>query len=219
MSTNALSLVSARRRSALSRALGPQIAAALEADDVVEAMVNADGVVWLDRVGAGLIATVHSLSAPDREAAIRLLAHEAGELVGEDRPFLATILPDSAARVQALLPPLVEAPVLTIRKRAKVVFSLSDYVRDGIATGSASGAFVNGGSRAPKHCRRRRDGSGKTTLLNALLAEDAFHRARRHLGGHCRTSMRQSELRAAHQAHGAARRHARSGAIHAASAA
>ena len=51
--------------------------------------------VWLDRVGQGLSRRRTSLSAADREAAIRLLAHEAGEIVGEDRPALATILPDS----------------------------------------------------------------------------------------------------------------------------
>lgn len=108
---------SVRRRSALARALGFDVAEALAATDVVEVLINADGRVWIDRVGGGLALTEHRLAASDREAAIRLLAHEAGETVGEDRPALATTLPDSAARVQALLPPLVEAPVLAIRKR------------------------------------------------------------------------------------------------------
>ncbi|MDX2275743.1 MAG: P-type conjugative transfer ATPase TrbB, partial [Hyphomonadaceae bacterium] len=110
MSAGAIPLVTARRRSALARALGPAIAEALNAADVVEALINADGRLWLDRIGVGLIATPHTLSPQDREAAIRLLAHEAGEIVGEAHPSLQTILPDSAARVQALLPPLVDAP-------------------------------------------------------------------------------------------------------------
>ena len=178
MSAAIPSLVTARRRSALARALGPAIAAALEAPDVIEALVNADGVVWLDRVGVGLVATPHRLSASDREAAIRLLAHEAGEMVGEDQPALSTILPDSAARVQALLPPLVEAPVLAIRKRPSVIYTLADYVRDGIATPAQA-------SMLAAAVRDRRNivvaggtGSGKTTLLNALLAEEPFQAAR-----------------------------------------
>ena len=178
MSAVAPSLVTARRRSALARALGPAIAAALEAPDVIEALVNADGVVWLDRVGVGLVATPHRLSASDREAAIRLLAHEAGEMVGEDQPALSTILPDSAARVQALLPPLVEAPVLAIRKRPAVIYTLADYVRDGIATPAQATTLAAA-------VRDRRNivvaggtGSGKTTLLNALLAEEPFQAAR-----------------------------------------
>ncbi len=178
MSATPLSIVTARRRSALTRALGPSIAAALEAEDVVEALVNADGRVWLDRVGVGLIATGHVLSAPDREAAIRLLAHEAGETVGEDRPALATILPDSAARVQALLPPLVDAPILAIRKRPSAIFTLTDYVRDGIAT-EAQAAMLAQAVRAKRNIVvAGGTGSGKTTLLNALLAEEPFRQSR-----------------------------------------
>ncbi len=167
-----------RRRSALARALGPAIASALDAPDVVEALVNQDGVVWLDRIGAGLVMTAHRLSAHDREAAIRLLAHEAGETVGEDRPALATILPDSAARVQALLPPLVEAPILAIRKRPGVIYTLADYVRDGVAT-QAQAARLSGAVREGRNIVvAGGTGSGKTTLLNALLAEDSFQKAR-----------------------------------------
>jgi len=171
-------LPQARRRSALERALGPAIAAALAQDDVVEVLINADGQVWLDRVGAGLAPTGARLSAADAEAAIRLLAHEAGETVGEHRPMLATILPDTAARVQAVLPPLAAAPILAVRKRPSRIFTLDDYVRQGVASsaqvetlraavGERANIVVAGGT-----------GSGKTTLLNALLAEAAFSEER-----------------------------------------
>lgn len=178
MNAPLISIGAARRRSALARALGPAIAEALEAPDVVEALVNADGRLWLDRIGAGLIETEYRLSPQDREAAIRLIAHEAGETVGEHRPSLQTILPDSAARVQALLPPLVEAPILAIRKRPAAIFTLADYVRDGIATAEQA-------RRLSDALREKRNivvaggtGSGKTTLLNALLAESVFQEAR-----------------------------------------
>lgn len=169
---------SSRRRSALARALGANIAAALDAPDVVEVLINADGRVWIDRIGAGLALTDHRLAANDRETAIRLLAHEAGETVGEDRPALATILPDSAARVQALLPPLVEAPVLAIRKRPAIIFTLDDYVRDGIATPEQAAALRQAVASRQNIVVAGGTGSGKTTLLNALLAEPAFAAAR-----------------------------------------
>src|SRR5262249_52697642 len=128
--------------------------------------------------GLGLVETVHTLSARDREAAIRLLANEAGELVGENHPSLQTILPDSAARVQALIPPLVREPVLAIRKRPSMIYTLDDYVRDGIATQAQA-------ARLAQAVREKRNiivaggtGSGKTTLVNALLAEEAFRTAR-----------------------------------------
>jgi type IV secretion system protein TrbB len=176
---NAAHLIgSSRRRSALARALGPTIADALAAPDVVEALVNADGRVWIDRVGQGLKLTEHRIAANDRETAIRLLAHEAGETVGEDRPALATILPDSAARVQALLPPLVEAPVLAIRKRPAVIYTLADYVRDGIATPAQADALQLAVREHKNIVVAGGTGSGKTTLLNALLAEPAFAASR-----------------------------------------
>lgn len=178
MSASPHALVATRRRSALARALGPAIAAALEAPDVVEALVNADGLVWLDRIGAGLVATTYRLSAHDREAAIRLLAHEAGETVGEDNPALSTILPDSAARVQGLLPPLVEAPILAIRKRPSVIYTLADYVRDGVATRKQAAILSAAVAEKRNIIVAGGTGSGKTTLLNALLAEDAFRQAR-----------------------------------------
>ncbi|MEZ5996841.1 MAG: hypothetical protein R3C25_13930 [Hyphomonadaceae bacterium] len=149
----------ARRRSALSRALGETIADALAEADVVEALINADGRVWLDRLGRGLERTGASLSAADRETAIRLLAHEAGDTVGEHRASLSAILPDSAARIQALMPPLVEAPIIAIRKRPSRIYALSDYVTDGIA--SDEQAKLLAGVVAKKHHRRAAPGRAR----------------------------------------------------------
>jgi type IV secretion system protein VirB11 len=168
----------ARRRSSLARALGPAIAAALNESDVVEALVNADGVLWLDRVGRGLEPTPTTLSVADRETAIRLLAHEAGETVGEHRPALAAILPGSAARIQALMPPLAQAPILSIRKRPSRIYGLADYVADGVATEAQANQLRNAIEAKRNIIVAGGTGSGKTTLLNALLAEPSFQQSR-----------------------------------------
>jgi type IV secretion system protein VirB11 len=154
--------------------LGPAVAAALNAPDVVEALINADGSVWIDRIGTGLTQVDAMVSAPDRDAAVRLLAHEAGCVVSAAQPFLATLLPESAARLQAVLPPLVSAPVIAVRKRAQTIFRLSDYVQAGIATPNQA-ALLREAVRARRNIVVAGGaGSGKTTLLNALLAEPAF---------------------------------------------
>lgn len=176
--THAHAMGALRRRGALERALGPAIADALARPDVVEALINADGRVWLDAVGTGLFDSGIVMSAPDREAAIRLLAHEAGELVGDDTPSLATTLPGSAARVQAILPPLAGAPVLAIRKRANKLFTLDDYVRDAIATPAQAALLRKAVEARANIVVAGGTGSGKTTLLNALLNEPSFHDAR-----------------------------------------
>lgn len=178
MSALAPNLGAERRRSALARALGTAIVDALAAPDVVEALINADGRVWLDRLGQGLVATDHRVSAPDRETAIRLLAHEAGDTVSADRAALSAILPRSAARIQAMMPPLVEAPVIAIRKRPSRIYGLADYVADGIATKNQARLLSEAVAGRRNIIVAGGTGSGKTTLLNALLAETPFQRAR-----------------------------------------
>lgn len=160
-----------RRLSVLDGALGPALGAALADPSVAEILVNADGAVWIDRAGEGLVATGASMAAHDREAVIRLLAHAAGETVGPDQPLLSASLPGSAARVQAVLPPLASAPVLAIRRRPARIHTLDDYVGAGIAAPGQAAAL-----RSALMARRNiivagGAGSGKTTLLNALLAE------------------------------------------------
>lgn len=171
-------LVAERRLASLRGALGPALAAALADDAVVEVLINADGQMRVDRVGRGIEAIDTCLSVSERIAAIRLLAAEASETVTEDQPYLAATLPGSGARVQALIAPIVNAPVLAIRKRPKAIYCLDDYVRDGIASDEQAHDL-----RAAIASRRNivvagSTGSGKTTLLNALLAEPDFSSAR-----------------------------------------
>lgn len=170
--------VAERRLASLARALGPALAEALADDRVVEALINADGRLRVDRVGVGIEATNVWLTAAERETAVRLLAAEAHVTVTEDQPYLSATLPGSGARVQAMIPPIVAAPTLAIRKRPSIIFTLDDYVRDGIATLPQAAQM-----RAAIVSRRNivvagGTGSGKTTLLNALLAEPEFAQSR-----------------------------------------
>ena len=160
-----------RRLSVLDGALGPALGAALADPAVAEILVNADGAVWIDRAGEGLVATGASMAAHDREAVIRLLAHAAGETVGPDQPLLSASLPGSAARVQAVLPPLASAPVLAIRRRPARIHTLDDYVGAGIAAPGQAAALRGALAARRNIIVAGGAGSGKTTLLNALLAE------------------------------------------------
>jgi P-type conjugative transfer ATPase TrbB len=165
--------VRTRQTESLYHALGPLVSEALGRADVVEVMVNPDGTLWVDRAGVGR-ECVGRIEQAAAETTIRLLASHMGETVTPDRPAIAGVLPRSGERFQGLLPPLVERPVFTIRKRASIVFTLDDYVLKGIL--SAEGANV-----IRKAVVGRKNilvaggtGSGKTTLVNAILAEPAF---------------------------------------------
>jgi len=69
------------------------------------------------------------------EAMLRLVAADAGVELTASKPQLAAKLPPPwAARLQAFLPPVVDAPVFAMRLPPRNVFSLPDYLRAGILT-------------------------------------------------------------------------------------
>ncbi len=172
------SLVAERRLASLCRALGPALAEALADEAVVEVLVNADGRVRVDRVGRGIEATNTWLSVAERETAVRLLAAEARLTITGERPTLSATLPGSGARVQAMMPPIVAAPTLAIRKRPSVIFTLEDYLAAGIASADQAKALRAAVCARANIVVAGGTGSGKTTLLNALLAETEFAAAR-----------------------------------------
>jgi type IV secretion system protein VirB11 len=113
---------------ALRRALGPLIAL-LDDPQVVEVMLNADGVVWIEKLGEGVLRTPARMSAADAERMLRLVASEVLVELNPQQPSLSAKLPAPwGARLQAATPPIVDAPVFALRQPARVVFSLGDYV-------------------------------------------------------------------------------------------
>jgi type IV secretion system protein TrbB len=159
----AATLTEVRRQAVLRTAVAP-IAGYLDDDAVIEVMLNA---------GVGLVATPARMGPEDALRMLRVVATEMNAELGERNPSMAGKLPIWGMRVQASIPPVVEAPVFALRKPARLIFRLDDYVRQGVLTegeAEALGAAV----------RERRNvlvgggtGSGKTTFANALLAEVA----------------------------------------------
>jgi type IV secretion system protein TrbB len=93
--------------------------------------------------------------------------------VHERSPIVSAELPETGERFEGLIPPVAPAPCFSIRKPAKLVHRLDDYVEQSImppqvaawlkeAVLAKGNIVVVGGTS-----------SGKTTLVNALLAEVA----------------------------------------------
>ena len=161
-----------RRQVSLKTAVAP-IMTYLADEAVVKIMLNADGRIWLDRAGVGLVATDQTMSPGDALRMLRLVATEMNVELSDHNPSLAGKLPLWGARVQASIPPIVEAPIFALRKPAKLVFGLDQYVERFILTADEAEAL-----RVAVQGRRNilvggGTGSGKTTFANALLREVA----------------------------------------------
>ena len=168
--TQASLLVHQRGTAMLRSALGPEIGAWLVDHQVAEVMLNADGKVWVDRLSDGMADTGERLSASQAERIIRLVAHHVGAEVHAGSPRVSAELPGTGERFEGLLPPVVTAPVFSIRRPASLPLALSDYVAAGTMTAcqasnltwavlGRANILVAGGTS-----------TGKTTLTNALLA-------------------------------------------------
>jgi len=158
-----------RRAAALESALRP-IAPFLSDPKVVEIMLNADGRIWVDRLGEGMSVTGARMGPPGAERMLRLVASEMLIELNASAPSLAAKLPPPySARLQASMPPLVDAPTFALRKPAHVVFSLADYVAKGILTPGQRGAIAAAVENHDNILIGGGTGSGKTTFANALL--------------------------------------------------
>jgi type IV secretion system protein TrbB len=162
----------ARRLDALRLAMSA-IVPYLDDEHVIEIALNADGAVWVQRVGERMRRTGARMSATDASRMLQLVANTMNTEITEAKPSLAALIPGWGTRLQAMVPPVVEAPVFTVRKPPRKIFTLEDYVSRQIispcqvneiraAVRDRANILVGGST-----------GAGKTTLANAILHEIA----------------------------------------------
>ncbi len=166
-----------RRRAMLRTAMGPEIAAALADPLVIEIMVNPDGALRLDRLGEGRTDTGVRMDPAQVERIVRLVASHARTEVHAASPIVSAELPPhgegAGERFEGVLPPVSLAPCFSIRKPASRVYTLTDYVSDGIMSAEAAQALAQAVTERLNILVAGGTSSGKTTLANALLAEMA----------------------------------------------
>jgi type IV secretion system protein TrbB len=144
----------------------------LEERDVIELMLNADGRLWVDRLGQPMKA-VGKLAASAAESFIATVASTLRSAVTRENPILECELPAEppfyGSRFEALIPPVVSSPVFTIRRKASAVFTLAEYERQGIMTGLQRAAIEHAVEERQNILVVGGTTTGKTTLTNAII--------------------------------------------------
>ena len=103
------------------------LAHVLDEADVVEISVNADQTVWVERFGQD--PAMWGVMDPEvTERFIRWCATWSEASILAERPILSGRIPGTAHRIEALIPPVVEAPAFSIRRHREQVISLEEFL-------------------------------------------------------------------------------------------
>ena len=155
----------------LDNALGP-LAITLTRDDVVEVYCNSNSLnVWIEYVGVGRVKTDIQLNGDDRRKIIETVASFSKTIANKEQPLISAELPKYGYRFEGSLPDISILPSFNIRKPADVVFSLDDYVNQGVMSSVQQEIICLAVSKKMNILIGGGTGSGKTTLCNAILAE------------------------------------------------
>ena len=159
-----------RLHSKITRELGREVMTALQDDTVIEVMLNTDGRLWCDRLGEGM-SGIGEMSMPNALALLGTIADGLGTVITKQSPILEGELPLDGSRFEGLIPPVVARPTFTIRKKALLIYTLDDYVQQGIMNAKQKAQIQEAITARRNILVVGGTGSGKTTLTNAIIAE------------------------------------------------
>jgi type IV secretion system protein VirB11 len=146
------------------------IVSALQDPDTIEVMVNADGRIWLEKLGQKIIC-IGNLQAAQAEAIIKTVAGYHGKEITRLNPMIEGEFPLDHSRFAGQLPPVVTSPTFAIRKKAVAIFTLDQYVENGALSARHCHVIKNAVREHRNLLVIGGTGSGKTTLINAIIFE------------------------------------------------
>ncbi len=152
----------------LRRDMGPELLPLIEDEKVVEVMLNPDGKLWVERIGAGM-EPAGELRPAQAQAIVETVAGFLGKEIHKHNPLLEGEFPLDGSRFAGQLPPVVPRATFAIRKKAIAIFSLEDYVKSEIMTEKQFNVIQEAVRKHRNILVIGGTGSGKTTLVNAII--------------------------------------------------
>ena len=146
----------------------------LQDENIFEIYINADGKVWTDSFEGRKCTGIEMTAAQVRQIILNVAALT-NQLVTDEKPALDAEIPQNEyfdkCRFEGNLPRIVLSPTLNIRKHPKKIFTLENYVEQGILTKNQREIILRAIRDKKNIIAAGGTKSGKTTLLNAILAE------------------------------------------------
>jgi pilus assembly protein CpaF len=151
--------------------LPPGLQEAILTPDYSEVCVNEDGRVFVEAAGSNAMLELPGIACTQVQlrhainTIARILARREAD---ETNPILNARLPDGS-RVAAMLPPVTEGVVLTVRKFRPNWFMLEELLANGTLSCAFYDQLIEAVERRQNILISGPTGSGKTTLVKALL--------------------------------------------------
>lgn len=167
--SNRKNIYSDRILGILKSSLGDQINQYFEDEDITEIMLNDDKTVWVDSLTKGMYDTGIILENIEAFKIINTVATFSEAKLDKENATMSAELPDTGFRFEAIIPPNVDNPIFSIRKKSLLIFTLDDYVRMGSIT-EFQKKFIEQAILDHKNILIvGGTGSGKTTFANACI--------------------------------------------------
>lgn len=147
---------------------GELVMTAIDDDFITEIMLNPDASLWVEHKTKGMY-RLGELTECQSTSFIYTIAGMNNKTINGSTPYLETELPFERARFEATIPPVTERPAFTIRKRAKAIYTMDDYLNAKIINDNQADAITRAIIEKKSILICGAPGTGKTTFANACI--------------------------------------------------